>query len=107
MVVSSRSWPAEFLALVIETAGQDSEEKRYKLYELFGGVDILLLQRFHSALIYVIFGFLILESKSFQLLLCYGCKLVNRSLAMILPQGYFKRYLMQMLSFFTQKKKRT
>ena len=41
MVVSSRSWPAEFVVLVIETAGQDSKEKRYKLYELFGGVDVL------------------------------------------------------------------
>lgn len=26
MVVSSRNWPAEFVALVIETADQDSEE---------------------------------------------------------------------------------
>lgn len=41
MVVSSRSWPAEFVVLVIETAGQDSEEKRYKLYELFGGGEVL------------------------------------------------------------------
>lgn len=28
MVVSSRSWPAEFVALVTETAGQGSEEER-------------------------------------------------------------------------------
>lgn len=41
MVVSSRSWPAEFVALVIETAGQDSEEERYKLYKVFGGVQVL------------------------------------------------------------------
>lgn len=41
MVVSSRSWPAEFVALVIETAGQDSEEERYKLYKMFGGVQVL------------------------------------------------------------------
>lgn len=107
MVVSSRSWPAEFVALVIETAGQDSEEKRYKLYELFGGVDILLLQRFHSELIYVTFGFLILESKSFQLLLCYGSKLVNHSLAMIFPQGYFQAVTNANVIFFLLKKKRT
>ena len=100
MVVSSRSWPAEFVALVIETAGQDSEEKRYKLYELFGGVDVLWLQRFHWELISVTFGFLILESKSFQLLLCYGCKLVNRSLAMILPQGYFQAVTNANVIFF-------
>ena len=105
MVVSSRSWPAEFVALVIETAGQDSEEKRYKLYELFGGMGILLLQRFHWELINVTFGFLILESKSFQLLLCYGSKLVNRSLAMIFPQGYFQAVTNANVIFFYLKKK--
>ena len=55
---------------------------------------------------YVTFGFLILESKRFQLLLCYGCKLVNRILAMILPEGCFQAVTDANVIFFYSKKKR-
>ena len=55
---------------------------------------------------YVTFGFLILESKRFQLLLCYGCKLVNRILAMILPEGCFQAVTNANVIFFHSKKKK-
>ena len=56
---------------------------------------------------YVAFGFLILESKRFQLLLCYGCKLVNRILAVILPEGCFQAVTnANVIFFYSEKKKR-
>ena len=55
---------------------------------------------------YVAFGFLILESKRFQLLLCYGCKLVNRILAVILPEGCFQAVTNANVIFYYSKKKK-